>query len=146
VNILFKGIDSRKYATDLLKVLVAALIIFTVPSCTDDDPADPSIPGSDRDKFVGSWLCKETINGTTNVTFTINIQKHGVDDTLFVYNFSNIGSGEYAIWLISGNSVVIPQQTVTQIAFSGSGFYSDSKVNLTYSSDGDQITALCTPQ
>jgi hypothetical protein len=123
------------------------LVLFgasVLSSCTDDDPADPNIPGSDRDKFTGSWLCRETLTGSAPVTFTINIQKHGTDDTLYVYNFNNLGSQNFAIWLISSNSVTIPSQSVTQIALSGSGFYSNNKINLNYISDGDSYTAECT--
>ncbi len=126
--------------------LVLALVLFAsvFSSCTDDDPADPNIPGSDRDKFTGSWLCRETLSGSSPVTFTVNIQKHGVDDTLYVYNFNNLGAPFYAIWLVSSNSVTIPAQTITQIDIAGSGFYTNGKINLNYSSDGDSYTAECT--
>lgn len=126
----------------LLIILLITSVIFN--ACTDDDPADPNIPGSDRDKYVGSWLCKETIPGTAPNTFTINIQKHGDDDTLYVYNFNNLGSPFYAVWLISGNSVTIPNQTITQVSIGGSGFFSNGKINLNYSSDGESVSAECT--
>ena len=122
--------------------VVLALISF-LASCVDDDGADPNVPGSDRDKFVGSWLCKETVAGSTPNTFTITIQKFGDDDTLRVYNFNNLGAQEYVVWLVAGNSVTIPAQTITQIDIGGSGFYSNDKINLNYSSDGEQITAVC---
>ena len=119
------------------------IIALFFGACAEEDTGDPNIPGSDRDKFTGDWLCKETIAGTST-TFTISIQKHGADDTLYVHNFSNVGSGDYAIWLISGNSVTIPSQTVSQIDFSGSGIYSNGEINLNYSSDNDAVTAECT--
>jgi hypothetical protein len=130
-----------KYIKYLLFFVITS-IIFN--SCTDDNSTDPNIPGSDRDKFTGDWLCKETLAGSAPNTFTINIQKHGTEDTLFVYNFNNLGASNYTIWLVSGNSVTIPFQTVTQIDLTGSGFYSSGKINLNYSSDADQLTAVCT--
>ncbi len=114
-------------------------------ACADDNAADPNVPGSDRDKFVGDWLCKETVTGSpSSTTFTITIQKHGVEDTLYVYNFNNIGAPFYAIWLVSGNSVTIPNQTISQVDLVGSGFYDNDKINLNYSSDSDQVSAVCT--
>ncbi len=124
--------------------LYVCALIFFLSSCTDDNSADPNIPGSDRDKFTGDWLCKETIPGVPTSTFTITIQKHGSDDTLYVYNFNNIGSPLYAIWLVSGNSVTIPNQTISQIDVGGSGFFNNDEINLNYNSDGEAVTALCT--
>ena len=137
---------SRLYRIPLYIGLLA-VAIAGLPGCAKEDSGDPNIPGSDRDKYTGSWLCKETYSGSSNPnTFTINIQKHGADDTLYVYNFNNLGSSDYAIWLVSGNSVTIPNQDVssTQVNISGSGFYNDGELDLTYFSDGDQVSANCT--
>lgn len=131
-----------------IRKLHSALILLSLAtllhSCTDEDPAEPNVPGSDRDKFVGTWICKETYSGQAPTTFSINIQKHGSDDTLYVYNFNNLGSPYFAVWLVSGNSVTIPSQSITSTLISGSGFYNNGKIDLTYSSDGDQVTAECT--
>ena len=124
--------------------LYALGFIFLMASCTDENSADPNVPGSDRDKFTGDWLCKETVSGQSSTTFTITVQKHGSDDTLYVYNFNNIGSPFYAIWLVSDNSVTIPNQTISQITVGGSGFYNANKVSLNYTSDGDAVSAQCT--
>jgi|SRR5688572_10438934 len=122
-------------------LMVMALIFG---ACAEEDTGDPNIPGSDRDKFTGDWLCKETVAGTST-TFTISIVKHGLEDTLYVYNFSNIGEQDYAIWLISVNSVTIPTQTVAQIDFEGpGGSYSNNEINISYKSDGESVTAECT--
>ena len=129
------------------KLLKSGLFVLTLAlffaSCADDDGADPNIPGSDRDKYVGEWICAETVSGGPTNSFTITIQKHGSDDTLYVYNFNNIGAPTYAIWLISGNSVTIPSQTILQIDVGGSGFYDDGTINLNYTSDGESMTAVC---
>lgn len=137
-------IQCQKVMTTFKKLLPVFGLILLIGSCAPDNNGDPNIPGSDRDKFVGSWLCKETVTGNAPNTFTITIAKHGSDDTLYVYNFNNLGAPSYAIWLVSGNSVTIPAQTITQIDLLGSGVYSNGKINLNYSSDSDQISAICT--
>lgn len=128
---------------NLLPVILVITLAVLLHSCSSDDTAEPNIPGADRDKYVGNWICTETYSGQAPTTFTINIQKHGEDDTLNVFNFNNLGSQFYAVWLVSGNSVTIPSQNITGFSVSGSGFYINEKINLTYNSGGYQITAVC---
>lgn len=144
MNHLLKKIQHRLRIPAALVILAFSFSGLT--GCAEEDTGDPAIPGSDRDKFTGSWLCKETYAGSAPNTFTLNIQKHGADDTLYVYNFNNLGASFYTIWLVSGNSVTIPVQDVspTQVNISGSGFYSGGEINLTYTSDGDNVSAECT--
>jgi hypothetical protein len=134
-------------ATRIYRIIAfsAGLIsMLMVTSCAEES-AEPDLPGADRDKYVGSWLCKESVNGTQVAAFTINIQKVGQNDSVKVFNFSNVGSGDYAIWLISGNSITIPAQTVAGVDFGGTGFYSSGDLDLNYTSDTETISALCTP-
>ena len=123
---------------------LAPLFILTMfmASCADET-AEPDLPGADRDKYVGSWLCKEFVNGSQVATFTIQIQKVGNNDSVKVYNFGNAGANDYAIWLISGNSITIPTQSVATIPFNGTGFYDSGDLDLSYNSDGEATTALC---
>jgi hypothetical protein len=134
-------------ATRITRVIAfstAIVSIMMVTSCAEES-AEPDLPGADRDKYVGSWLCKESVNGNQVAAFTINIQKVGQNDSVKVFNFSNVGSGDYAIWLISGNSITIPAQTVAGVDFGGTGFYSSGDLDLNYTSDTETISALCTP-
>ena len=133
-------------AGKLRQVLFLIAIAVFITSCAEEDSGDPNIPGSDRDKFTGDWLCKETVPGTPTVTFTISIQKHGSEDTLYVYNFNNIGIPFYAVWSVDDNSVTIPNQTVSQTTITGNGFYDDGEIILNYNSDGEAASAVCTPQ
>ncbi|MFM7176710.1 MAG: hypothetical protein ACKO0X_04740 [Bacteroidota bacterium] len=128
--------------TFTFSVFVVSMMMIT--SCAEEG-AEPDLPGADRDKYVGSWLCKEFVNGSQVAAFTINIQKIGQNDSVKVSNFSNVGSGDYAIWLISGNSITIPAQTVAGVDFGGTGFYSSGDLDLNYTSDTETISALCTP-
>ncbi|MGR6088404.1 MAG: hypothetical protein ACU4F9_09520 [Arcticibacter sp.] len=134
-------------ATRITRIIAfssALVSIMMVTSCAEES-AEPDLPGADRDKYVGSWLCKESVNGTQVAAFTINIQKVGQNDSVKVFNFSNVGSGDYAIWLISGNSITIPAQTVAGVDFGGTGFYSSGDLDLNYTSDTETLSALCTP-
>ena len=129
-----------------MRFLFLALIggLLLLQSCASDDNADPNIPGSDRDKYLGNWLCTETYAGQAPTTFTITIQKKGDVDSVLVYNFNNIGAPFYAIWLISGNSITIPNQSIESIQVSGTGFYDNNKLTLSYTSDGASVSAVCT--
>ncbi|MFZ9942899.1 MAG: hypothetical protein ACO3O0_04765 [Bacteroidia bacterium] len=133
--------ESINFRNRIASLVVGSL--FLVSSCAEE-PAEPELPGADRDKYVGSWLCKEFVNGNQVAAFTINIQKVGDNDSLRVYNFGNAGANDYAIWLVSGNSITIPSQSVATIAFNGTGFYDGGDLDLTYNSDGEAIDALCT--
>jgi hypothetical protein len=126
---------------NFLKLIVAAAIVVFISSCAKDNTS-PADPGADRDKYVGSWSCKET-QGATTIGFTITIQKFGDLDTLYVYNFDNLGANEKAMFIVNDNSVVIPTQDITSFTISGSGTFSNNKINLTYTVDSDPYTAVC---
>jgi hypothetical protein len=116
-------------------ILIGAFIAF-ISSCAKDDTTIGT------DKYVGQWTCKEA-QGSVSTTFTINIQKHGSEDTLDVYNFDNLGTNEKAIFIINENSIVIPSQTVSNFSVSGYGTYTSGKLNLNYTVDTDSYTAVC---
>jgi hypothetical protein len=132
---------TRLARTLTLSTAIASMMMIS--SCAEEG-VEPELPGADRDKYVGSWLCKESVNGAQVAAFTISIQKVGQNDSVKVFNFSNVGSGDYAIWLISGNSVTIPAQSVAGVDFGGTGFYSSGDLDLNYTSDTETISALCT--
>ncbi|CAN5556950.1 hypothetical protein BH11BAC2_BH11BAC2_23480 [soil metagenome] len=130
----------KKY---LFPIAIITTLFFA--SCTDQT----ATPGSDdRDKFTGDWLCTETIAGTPT-TFTININKEGLSDTINIRNFSGYGSSANALGFVNGNSLTIPGQEigVTNIPVQGSGIYSDplsgEKISMNYSTDGQSASATC---
>lgn len=118
-------------------------------ACSDED--SPDINVDDREKFLGTWSCAETI-GSSTTTFPIIITSYGESDSLRLSNFSNYGNTAVALGLVSGKSIVIPNQQigVTLIVVQGSGLYfsqgANEKMNLNYSSDGQSATAVCTKQ
>lgn len=130
-----------------ISFIAFATIALFIASCTDET-VDPTI--DPRDKFTGSWRCQETITGSPAQTFTITISKVGSGDSVKISNFSNYGTTSPQTFAeISGNSIVIPFQniTATGIPVQGSGLYSNSggeKINMSYSTDGESATAVCT--
>jgi hypothetical protein len=134
------------YMKRILNYLAYSVLLFSM-ACTDENPANPNEDA--RDKFTGSWKCKETIAGTPQ-TFNISISKSGESDTLLISNFSNYGSSAVAEGYVAGNSLTIPSQDigVTNIPVSGTGVYSDAggteKITMNYLTDGQSATAICT--
>jgi hypothetical protein len=123
-------------------ILITVSLIFT--SCAKDEDTTPSGPGSDRDKFLGTWLCSETLQNGPTTVFTIKIESQGSEDTIRISNFNNLGSPYAAIALVSGNSMVIPAQQITQVDIAGSGlFNSQGKILMNYTADTDTLSAVC---
>ncbi len=129
----------------LIPVMAATLVLMS--ACSEDDTADPA--GDDREKFAGKWKCTEVI-GSNSTTFEIYITLYGVDDSIRISNFSNYGNTAVALGLVSGNSLVIPNQniSITNIPVQGTGIFTyqgaNEKINLNYTSDGQYATAVCT--
>ncbi|MFN5324861.1 MAG: hypothetical protein ACK5C5_08080 [Bacteroidota bacterium] len=132
------------FRNSISRYLLLISISFIFASCAEEESA-PDIPGSDRDKYVGSWNCKE-IKKNDTLSFTISIEKLGEFDSLRVKNFSLLGFSSSVIWLVSGNSITIPNQVVDGFSFQGTGFFDDGELNLTYNSDNFPATAICTRQ
>jgi hypothetical protein len=132
----------------IIWISFASIALF-IASCSDET-VEPTV--DPRDKFTGDWLCQETITGQQPQTFTISISKLGSGDSVKISNFSNYGtSSPQTIAEIDDNSIVISSQNITStgITVQGSGLYSKSggeKINLSYTTDGDNATAVCTPK
>ena len=129
------------------KLLLTMVALAMLGACSDEDTPDPNI--DDRDKFIGKWSCAETI-GSNTTTFPVFITSYGESDSLRLSNFSNYGDSTIALGLVSGKSIVIPNQQIgaTLITVQGSGLYftqgANEKMNLNYTSDGQSATAVCT--
>jgi hypothetical protein len=124
----------------VLKYLTLAAMLFT--SCAKDNDDDLT---DARDKFTGSWTCKETDNTGASSTFTISFEKIGVADSMRITNFAQLGNNVKALALVNGNALSLPNQTLDNFNLTnGSGNYSNQKITLSYKLDNDQYTAECT--
>jgi hypothetical protein len=129
------------------KLLLTIVALGFLGGCSEDET--PELNVDDRLKFLGSWNCSETI-GSSTTTFPVIITSYGESDSLRLSNFSNYGNTAVALGLVSGKSIVIPNQQigVTLITVQGSGLYftqgANEKMNLNYTSDGQSATAVCT--
>ncbi len=112
-------------------LFLLTLVMLAFSACTPENDNT----GDDRDKFTGSWTCRDsnTITGVTDPLYSVSISKVGVDDTIMISNFYNLGGSTFVKAVISGTSVVIPNQYDDSYLINGSGIYSNSEVKLNYS-------------
>jgi hypothetical protein len=147
-GLLFEG-KGFSFVPEMKKIPVTLCLlgVLLFSSCAEEDTADPLT--DDREKFLGSWTCKETISGSV-MTFSVFITSFGESDSVRISNFSNYGNTAVALGLVSGNSLTIPAQEIgiTNIPVQGTGTYTNQggneKINLIYTSDGQSATAICT--
>lgn len=131
-----------------LLVLSVVLGLFMLTGCADEDFDDPE--ADPREKFLNAWICKETIGSAAPTTFTIFIASYGVSDSVRISNFSGYGNSAVALGIVSGSTITIPSQQigVTNIPVQGSGTYSsqggNEKITMSYMTDGQSATAVCT--
>ena len=113
-----------------------------ISSCAKEDDENT---GDARDKFVGSWKCTETENSNPPVTstFTITISKSS-GSSVNIGNINNLGSSVQASALVSGNVMTINTQTIDNFSVSGTGNYSDNRIEMSYKVDNVNHTAVCT--
>ncbi|MBL7929736.1 MAG: hypothetical protein JNL47_09755 [Bacteroidia bacterium] len=133
MEILFK-----KNSFWLRYLLVMALFITACAKENDDDLTDA------RDKFTGSWTCKETDNTGVSTSFSITFEKFGVADSMRITNFAQLGNNVKALVLVNGNALSFPNQTVDNFSLTnGTGNYANLKITMSYKLDNDSYTAEC---
>jgi uncharacterized protein affecting Mg2+/Co2+ transport len=111
-------------------IILFIAVVTAFASCTPDD----GLNLDDRDNFVGSWTCRDSSKTNADVaTYTVIVSRKGDLDTVLISNFYNIGNNNSAIGLVSGTSIVIPNQIVDSWVITGSGIYSNNKFSITYS-------------
>jgi len=119
-------------------------LLFFITACDPDDDKDID----QRDKFLGAWNCTETSSQNPNpITFQVSISKDELtENEINLSNFYHLGFEEKTRILVNFSDLSIPQQLVCNLTVSGSGAYSQSKVNLIYyvndGADIDTVNAL----
>lgn len=135
----------KRIAPFLTAVIIAVLLI----GCAKETIEPGSI--DDRDKFVGSWLCKETSSLNGSSAFSIVVSKSGTTDELLISNFYNMGSKNAAMLRVSKSNLNIPAQVYAGLNLSGQGASTGaSSFTLTYTigttGKMDNVSADCIKQ
>ena len=107
-----------------------------------------------RDDFTAIYSVVETwtenSKTVTRTAFTMTVLKSSVtDEMVLLNNFANYGAGITAEATVSGKTLTIPQQTLSnQRAINGSGTLSDQTLTITYNESYNNtsisITAVAT--
>jgi hypothetical protein len=131
-------------------IYIATSLGTLLISCAPEETEEP-IPD-----LSGNYSCSETTSnpaGTT--TFSVNIKKTGSGNENYrIENFYNLGFNHSALFSVSGGSITLSNQNVSNFSASGSGtVISATRINLSYQmSDGsgpsgiDNCTATLTKQ
>jgi hypothetical protein len=132
-----------KSINKVFKCLIVCSVLF-LASCEPDEETGP-----DREAFLGTWVCTETSQVFGTTSFQVNIVESSANESqVYIRNFYNLGTTEQAYATISGKSINIPQQVVSNNTISGSGTLSGNRINLSYSvNDGqtvDNVSAVLT--
>jgi hypothetical protein len=120
-----------------IRFLTAFIVIVLMAGCAKDE----DIAGDARDKFIGSWTCKEIDPTGASSTFTVTFSKVGVADSMRIANFADLGN---ALVIVNENALVFPAQNIEGFNLTnGSGNYANGKITMTYKLDNETYTAEC---
>ena len=111
-----KNVFFRK-AISLAMCMTFALAFFS--GCDKDDDAKGG-----RNDYLGSWKITIERVGTipTDADYTTTITASSTSNSdILINNILNFGANYSVRATISGNTFVIPQQTIQGVSFSGSG-------------------------
>lgn len=127
---------------NIITVLTIGTTVF-LASCADED--DPSGTGDNRDKYLGSWVCNESIQGGPSSTYSITITKDVTSSNqVKAEGFYGLGAGVFTFIFIDGNNMTIQNQSVSGYTLSGSGTYSNNTFSVNFSSDDGQAVEQVT--
>jgi hypothetical protein len=113
------------------KVFIISALISLIIACSKDDSNNNNNNSTDpRDKFVGSWLCKETShkNGVSTYTIPISLNS-GNSSQIYMSNFYQLGTSTKAYGIVANNNITIPSQTDDSFTVSGTGIMSSSNTS-----------------
>ncbi len=124
-----------------VSIAILSLALFSCAKDSATDPNSPSNPTTDsRESFTGSWNVTEnsTTSNTPN-TYIVSIGKQATNSSAIVIN-NFYGLTNYSVSAtVSGNSFIIPYQSIKNNTNSTIGFASGSgvlttatKIDITY--------------
>jgi hypothetical protein len=105
-------------------------MLAIVSACTPDNNSS----GDEREKFLGSWTCKDSsiTNGDVQPIYTVTITKVGDNDSVRISNFYRLGSNTFVYAKISDKTLFIPSQNDDGFLISGSGSINNSSIKINY--------------
>ncbi len=111
--------------------VLAAFAATMFSACAPDDD---NVELDERDKFTGSWTCRDTSYTDASLrTYGVTVEKSGEGNQILLRNFYQLGSSNSVTAEVSGNSIVVPSQVVDDYTINGSGVFSGQKFSITYS-------------
>jgi hypothetical protein len=116
-----------------LSAITLTVLLFTITGCekTEEDPIT-----DDRDKFIGTWDGQSNGPGGQRSFNLVITASNSAPDQILMDNFDG-GSGiVYAN--VNGNSLAIPSQIVSGETIAGSGNFTGSTINFTFTIDDGQ--------
>jgi hypothetical protein len=110
--------------------LLTILLLSILTSCTPEEDDDPLT----AEDLAGRWSCQEqSLSG--NISYEVDISKSS-NDQIRINNFYKLGSGFFITVNISGQDLIIPQQTQNNVIFKGQGtILNRNRINLSFSAD-----------
>jgi hypothetical protein len=129
--------------------LTSITLLLYLASCAPEDKQE-TIPQELRDKYIGTWTCKENSSLYNQSSYTVTIKKSLTNNSELLFNnFYQLGATTAVSVSLNGSTFNIASQKVTGQQISGSGnAYSDSYLKFIYTSfDGlerDSVTAIFT--
>jgi hypothetical protein len=122
-----------------LSIVFLLVAVAAYNACSKDNP-------DTRDQFVATFSVTETWpenNKTiTKPTFSMSVEKSSQESgKVLLNNFANYGAGITVEATISGNSITIPQQTLSNlIVVNGAGSLSGSTLTFTYTESINSVS------
>lgn len=100
----------------LKNILLFILITSSLIACQPEDD-DIATPATD---ITGIWTCSEASKEFGNTTYKVTVEKVSDSEMKFI-NFYNLGTQHSAKVTVSGSSLTIPRQDISDQEISGDG-------------------------
>lgn len=131
------------------KFIIMSIILVQLFSCAPDDDTNPT-SNDIRDKIATTWKCQENSTSFGQQNYYVEIIKDTLANKIYIDNFFNLGLGKKVHATVSGQNIIINNQTIDGYLFNGNGVIAGNynSINWTYTFDEgngpEQVTALYT--
>ncbi len=106
--------------------------LVLIVSCNPEENDENFTP----EEMAGTYNCAEKSEMYGSQSFEVIVNKSSEQNQITINNFYHLGSGVSVKVNISGSKLVVPQQVVNNIAFSGDGtIINENRMNLSFTAD-----------